>query len=513
MSIFRLVQDERSELPACSQQMIKETKILSSATSSSTQGSVSPYRRIFTPSGLPANVSWGVNVNGVRYVSNTSTVLVDDLSGQVNYSYDCVVTAQDGKNLYCVDGCSGTSLITNSSSSLSKLHVEGNKVKDKSGNTVTLKGVVVRDGGVPLEENAANEKRLTETDYKYLAQQWNAQIIRFPVTPIYWRSNPFYLTRILDSEVWWANKYGMYAIIEWHGEGDILHPGQGTNSGAAETNITETINFWATVAQHYSGRSGVIYEIFNEPGDNITWRQWRPVAQAIVDTIRIYDSNSLILIGGTSWSYNLQDIAANPVTGSNLVYAAHPYPAKCGANTKCWDAYFGNTAGKYPVWVTEWGYYTPDQTYKTSQGNFDCIETVPSGIDKTGYSNALPKYLQEHGITWTAWIWDTTWCPVMITSWNNYQPTEYGTHVRNLLSQINPTPTYSPQPKTNNLTTALEGYRIYGIGASIAALAIICIYLLLRNRSTGNDESSSRTAPSRRSAILTAYTSTPCAAA
>lgn len=75
--------------------------------------------------------------------------------------------------------------------------------------------------------------------------------------------------------------------------------------------------------------------------------------QSILDTIRQGAPNNLILVGTPIWSGDPGPCATDPLTGDNLVYVAHAYPAN-------WNDWFTNQISKcaaaHPVFSTEWGF-------------------------------------------------------------------------------------------------------------------------------------------------------------
>ncbi len=357
----------------------------------------------------------------------------------ISYAYDSAFTASNGTRYLCVLSCSGTLSL---SSPVSKLHLEGNKVVDESGKALVLRGVDIQEYGYRV----SYLKRYNESHFQYLARQWEAKIIRIPVLPQSWRNNSGYLTQVLEPLVQWANKYGMYAIIDWHGEGNIDAPGKGTNVNASLTNVNETMSFWSTISRHFNGRPGIIYEIFNEPGDDLTWNNWKPTAQSLVDQIRTNDNDTIILVGGIHWSSDLSGALLNPVNGKNIAYVDHPYPTgstfqqACKTNpTPCWDKAFGNVTSLYPVFATEWGYVQPDQLASCPKQSF--------ALYWNGYETQLTSYFQSKGISWSPWNWSPdsqSQCYSMMKSWAGFQPTQFGAYVRSQLTTLTPHAVYRP---------------------------------------------------------------------
>ena len=108
-------------------------------------------------------------------------------------------------------------------------------------------------------------------------------------------------------------------------------------------------------------------------------------AQALVKTIRSNAPDSIILIGSGTWSQDLQDPAADPVVGTNLMYTCHFYAGTHGAwlRQRIADAQKRGLA----VFVSEWG---------TSRAD-------GSGGVFTQESETWLNFLHQNGISWANW--------------------------------------------------------------------------------------------------------------
>ena len=272
------------------------------------------------------------------------------------------------------------------------LSVSGRYIKDPAGNNVELRGVSLVDVGV-ADSRPRNARQLigmvtNESD------GWYARVVRLPVYPNAidetpgWNANPdAYFNDHLNLAIQECVARQIYCIIDWHYISDYT-------SSAINTS---TRNFWSYVAPRYANTPNVIFELFNEPINPDSWSTWRSTAQPWVDLIRSYAPNNLILIGGPRWSQNMSGAASQPFTGSNLVYVAHIYPEHGGQST--WDSWFGNAANSVPFFVTEWGW---------QQGG-----NTPTSGTQSGYGIPFSNYLESKGLSWTAWVFDQWWQPVM----------------------------------------------------------------------------------------------------
>jgi endoglucanase len=278
------------------------------------------------------------------------------------------------------------------------LSVSGRYIKDPAGNTVILRGVSLVDVSV-ADSRTRNARQLIDmaTDS---ANGWYARVVRLPVYPNAidgqpgWIASPdAYFNNHLNPAIQECIARQIYCIVDWHYISDY-------NSSTIDTT---TRNFWSYVAPKYANTPNVIFELYNEPVNPDNWSTWKATAQPWVNLIRASAPNNLILIGGPRWSQNVAEAATNPFTGSNLAYVAHIYPEHGGQNT--WDSWFGNSSSTVPYFITEWGY---------QQGG-----NSPTNGTQSGFGNAFSAYLDTKAVSWTAWVFDDYWQPVMFDiNWN-----------------------------------------------------------------------------------------------
>ena len=100
---------------------------------------------------------------------------------------------------------------------LPKIRIEGNRFVNPKGETVVLRGLALSD--------PAHLQRKGQWGRPYFeaARSWNANVVRVPVHPSYWRQlgEEAYLAMI-DDAVRWSAELGMYVIIDWHTIGNPL---------------------------------------------------------------------------------------------------------------------------------------------------------------------------------------------------------------------------------------------------------------------------------------------------
>ncbi len=299
-----------------------------------------------------------------------------------------------------------------------RLFISGNQIVNSLGVPQILRGVSIADPCFLSEV----DKHLDEQDFQVLAQDWKVTIVRVPIYPDLFSSDPNYLSDYVDSVVAWAGKYGIYAFIGWHAHGNPL-TGQTENPSWASTppwhgnpynpNLNLAVNALRQIAYRYKDKPWVIYGTFNEPAF-ITWNVWMPIAEQLVDAVHSANPSALVMVSGVDWGYDLSGAISNPVKRPNVVYEIHPYPWK-GIT---WKYILRQVHAHYPVFVGEWGFDTE----------------MSSSYEEENYGKPLVNFCAEEGIGWTAWVWHDTWQPSMLASFNGYSPTPYGTFVKQSLS-------------------------------------------------------------------------------
>ena len=300
------------------------------------------------------------------------------------------------------------------------VRVEGNKFLDPQGNQMLFAGLCASDPDRLETANQWNDRYFGE------AANWGANIIRFAVHPqaVRRRGWDAYF-EILDRGVELARQHGLYVIMDWHSIGNLKEerfPRQ-----EYITTLDETLQFWKEAARRYKDDPVVaMYEIFNEPTvtrlGECTWEEWRKINEQIIDAIREYNPQALCLVAGFNWAYDLRPVLNDPVQRPNVAYVSHPYPQKREKPwEEAWEADWGHVADKYPVICTEIGF---------------CLENergahVPVITDMT-YGPEMTSYLKKKGISFTAWCFDPTWAPGLITDWS-FTTTTQGTFFRDYL--------------------------------------------------------------------------------
>lgn len=251
-----------------------------------------------------------------------------------------------------------------------KLHVQGTQLCDEHGAAVELHGM--SSHGIQWFPQYTTKQAIANT------AAYGANLFRVAMYTGEggYLSSPAQIKKAAYAAMDAAIENDMYVIIDWHilSDGDPL------------THLKEAQAFFQEVSAQYADSPAVLYEICNEPNGGVTWKNnIKPYAQALVKTIRSNAPDSIILIGSGTWSQDLQDPAADPVVGTNLMYTCHFYAGTHGAwlRQRIADAQKRGLA----VFVSEWGASRADG----------------SGSVFTQESETWLNFLHQNGISWSSW--------------------------------------------------------------------------------------------------------------
>ncbi|WP_257669543.1 glycoside hydrolase family 5 protein [Parapedobacter tibetensis] len=213
-----------------------------------------------------------------------------------------------------------------------------------------------------------------------------------------------------------AIKLGIYVIIDWHDH-------------HADRNREQAKAFFTQMAQLYAGTPNIIYEIWNEP-ERQTWSVIKAYALEVIEEIRKYDPDNLIVVGTPHWDQDVDIAAQDPITDyTNIAYSLHFYAS---------DPYHqenlrhkANTALELgiPLFVTEWGVGESD-----GDGMFDREKT-----------DSWMTWMEERQLSWANWnLTDKKETTAILLpdaptmgNWGTGHLTEAGTYIREQLRKLN----------------------------------------------------------------------------
>lgn len=290
-----------------------------------------------------------------------------------------------------------------------QLQVKGNKIVDKNGSPVQLRGM-------SFFWSQWIGKYYTSQVVKWLKDDWHCNVVRaaMAVEEGGYLTNPALEKQKVIEVVDAAIEHGLYVIIDWHDH-------------HAEKHTKESKAFFAEMAKRYGDKPNIIYETFNEPLQ-VSWSDvLKPYHQAVIDTIRQHDSDNLIICGTSTWSQDVDIAANNPLVGTNIAYTLHFYSGthKQGLRDKATAALNKGVA----LMVTEFG-----TTDASGDGAVNKTETA-----------TWWKFLDDNNLSWCNWsVADKVEASAVLKpgasatgGWSETQLTESGLFVRKEIKDKN----------------------------------------------------------------------------
>jgi hypothetical protein len=124
----------------------------------------------------------------------------------------------------------------------------------------------------------------------------------------------------------------------------------------------------------------------------------------VVDVIRTNGADNIIWIPGLAWQSNYKGFAKKTVTGTNIGYAVHIYPAFGGVGDnprkvkKFWNSQYKPIAAKAPVNITEvWWRRWFDEDVKFDPNRYGKLFDGVTGDGKKGFGTALKNITETEG--------------------------------------------------------------------------------------------------------------------
>jgi len=306
---------------------------------------------------------------------------------------------------------------------LDRISVAGNRFVNEAGQEVIFRGYSCADPD--------NLKRRGYWNKSYFEEmkRWGSNLVRLPIHPTAWkrRGEEAYL-KLLDEGIKWAADLGMYVILDWHSIGN-LHT-EKFQAPMYNTTKKETYEFWKVMGEKYGKNTTVaFYELFNEPTTfnnqlgTLTWKEWKPMNEEMIDIIRANGGEGIPLVAGFNWAYNLMPVKQDPIDAEGIGYVAHPYPQK---RNKPWEPKWtfdwGFVKDKYPLILTEIGF----------SGEDDPGAHIPVISDES-YGDAITAYSDDRHISYVVWCFDKSWAPRLFED-DQFTPSRQGRYFKKKLT-------------------------------------------------------------------------------
>jgi aryl-phospho-beta-D-glucosidase BglC (GH1 family) len=287
------------------------------------------------------------------------------------------------------------------------IQVKGNKFVNPQGETMLFRGIAISDPDKVERQGHWNKAHFEKV------KALGANIVRIPIHPAAWEERtPEKYQALLDQAVDWCTDLKLYVMLDWHTIGNLEM--EMFQDPMYITTKAATYDFWRKIAQHFSGNNTVaFYELFNEPTTYrgqlgvCSWSDWKKLVENMITIIRAFDKETIPLVGGFDWAYDLTPIIVEPINAQGIGYTTHPYSNKRSQPWEPkWEENFGFAANTYPVFATEFG--------SDSRTEID--------INGDHYGTKIIGYLESRDISWCIWVFDPEWGGAKIKSWN-YEPT------------------------------------------------------------------------------------------
>jgi len=300
-------------------------------------------------------------------------------------------------------------------------HVQGKEILDNHGKVFIPYGVLVVGLSVPNWRHNLGIAHLTRDQMVAARNLWYANTVSLLVaSQDLFAAYPYdkaYLAKI-DQEVAWANEENMNLLL-------VL---QYEDTTKQYLPTRDTAHFWDFMSRHYRQNPRVFFDVFNEPlsptgiDDAAAWMLWRGGGtvnnttyvgmQQLVDSIRGNHASNLLFVDGLATAEDIKGLPSHLLSGSNIVYAVHPYfNATQHATPGQWDFWFGNAARviSSPVVVDEWSEYQ-------SATNLECFPQAPAVVP------LFLNYIKERHMGLIAWA---LFPGLLIRGWNYGNPTAF----------------------------------------------------------------------------------------
>lgn len=297
-----------------------------------------------------------------------------------------------------------------------QLSVDGNKLRDQNGDIYQLRGMSF------FWSNWQGKFWNYET-VKWLRDDWHCNVVRaaMGISP---EDNSGYLghpeieMQKMITVIEAAIDLGIYVIVDWH-------------SHHAENETTDAQEFFAYIAETYGHYPNILYETYNEPVTD--WGTIKNYHQAVVGTIRNYDTDNVVILGTPFYSQDIEGATNSPLAGDNLCYALHYY----AASHNFWGSMQTVSNRGYYVFVSEFGTCDASGNGNVDEGNSNTWWDAMDALDVSWCNWAISDVDEAASIVYPG--------SSIHGGWSAADLTQSGTLVRNRLRS------YAQDPVPNDI--------------------------------------------------------------
>ncbi len=233
--------------------------------------------------------------------------------------------------------------------------------------------------------------------------RWNAHALTFPPYTIY---ESFF--QVVDWVINNSLQNGLYVIINFHHYDELYENPEGHRE--------RFLAMWQQVGNRYAGYpDSLIFEILNEPHDNLTVTKWNSLLADAHAQIRASNPDRTIVIGPAEWGgVGALNNLVMPENDDNLILTVHYYnPFHFTHQGAGWvdgsDAWLGtkwrNTlAERLQVQAEMQGVvnYSQENHIPVFMGEFGAYSAADMQ-SRIRWTNYIPRFFEEKGFSWAYW--------------------------------------------------------------------------------------------------------------
>lgn len=317
-------------------------------------------------------------------------------------------------------------------------YVQGTQILDGAGHPIRLRGAQIESAFNNIKSWQAGLRLATPLNssvFTAMAQNWNMNALRLPLSNWIYASNPTLYLSMLDQVIQEANTAGLYVVLDLHDDGKAGSP-YGDNANLPKV---EDVSFWKDIAAHYKNNPLVMFDLYNEP-DELSWTTWLHGGivvggantvgfQDLISAVRGTGAKQIIVVEPGSSGGNNQGWKTYPsdsLTDANIVYSLHVYQ-NVTFSAQQLDTLWGPILYHHPIYYGEWallpnGYGQPGKDF--------CKNIVHAQADQVVIN--FMSYMDSRSANFTAWAFTpyhliqdyTTFAPTTLDiSWVCGDPT------------------------------------------------------------------------------------------